>query len=176
MPNGLRLSPGIQCDLLNRAVQAQLLRRVRAGEVTWVDLRTPCTTFCRFYAMFNGAAPEQVRTRLGSVSTIVKSREASLRPSAVGWLSDAGGNLVDDGEPEMVTALELAGGPADVGPPTSHQDLRDVLPIRRSLFEACSLYWQLAGLGGSQLQVYSGPYACAHPRAHPCCRAVGRSF
>ena len=56
---GMRVFPPIdilhggQCDILDPAVLGEVLRKIRSGEVQWVHLGTPCTSFCRFYVMFN---------------------------------------------------------------------------------------------------------------------------
>ncbi len=42
-----------QCDVLDRGVLHAILGVVRSGTVRWVHLATPCTSFCRFFVIFN---------------------------------------------------------------------------------------------------------------------------
>ncbi len=44
---------GPEQDLLKPTGRADLLRRVSSGEFDWIHMGTPCTTFCRFFTMFN---------------------------------------------------------------------------------------------------------------------------
>ena len=76
----IRLGP--TCDLLKKENQAALLQQVRSGTVAWIHIGTPCTTFCRFFLMFNRRCTRTTSCPLGSTA---RSKVTPWPRSAVVW-------------------------------------------------------------------------------------------
>ena len=66
------LKSGAHHDSARPAVLSQILTIIRSGQVDWIHLGTPCTTFCRFFVMF---AKECSRTMADPAGSGQSARE-----------------------------------------------------------------------------------------------------